>query len=143
MTLAKVNNHWQLFKARLTTSSARLTEDPSHVNAHNASRRDLLRGVLITCGGLLAPAAFFGCELQTGSKAAHTNANAHPEPPTRARYRAAVRTGSHQASVHYRAEPKGAQQCGRCQYFVASKTCQRVDGQISATGWCVLWARKA
>ena len=144
MTLEKINNPWKLFKARLTTRSVRLTDVPPNVNANNTSRRDLLRGVLITCCGLLAPAAFFGCELQTGSKAAHTNANAHPKPPTRARYRAAVRTASHQDNVRYQAKPNGAQQCASCQYFVASSNaCRRVDGQISATGWCVLWARKA
>ena len=142
MTLAKVNNHWQLFKARLTTCTARATEVPPHTNPHNASRRDLLRGVLITCGGLLAPTAFFGCDWQAGSRAANTST--HPNPLTRARYRAAVRTASHQDNVRYQAKSNGAQQCASCQYFVAaSNTCRRVDGQISATGWCVLWARKA
>ena len=144
MTLEKINNPWKLFKARLTTRSARLTDVPPRVNVHNASRRDLLRGVLIACGGLLAPAAFFGCELQTGSKVANTNTNARPEPFTRARYRAAVRTASHQDNVRYQAKPNGAQQCASCQYFVAaSNTCRRVDGQVNSTGWCVLWARKA
>ena len=135
MTLKKVNNNWQLFKARKD-------DFPPDANTYISSRRNLVRGVLMAGCGLLIPAALFGGEVQTGSKPA--NSNARSSLFTHTRYRAAVATGSQKSSVHYQALPNGKQQCDSCIYFVAaSAACQRVDGRISATGWCDLWARKS
>lgn len=135
MTLKKVNNNSQLFKARKG-------DFPPDANTNISSRRNLLRGVLMAGCGLLTPDALFGGEVQTGSKPA--NSNARSSLFTHTRYRAAVATGSQQSSVHYQALPNGKQQCGSCDYFVvASNACKRVDGRISATGCCNLWASKS
>jgi hypothetical protein len=47
-----------------------------------------------------------------------------------------------QAAVKYQAEPKEGHQCDGCTFFVAPNTCKMVDGDISPTGWCALWAAK-
>jgi hypothetical protein len=53
-----------------------------------------------------------------------------------------------QASAKYQATPKGAQQCGKCNYFIAGAkadgpgTCKVVAGAISPNGWCQLFAAK-
>jgi hypothetical protein len=46
-------------------------------------------------------------------------------------------------AVVYQASPKGAQQCENCLLFQAPNACQVVDGTISPSGWCKLWAKKA
>jgi hypothetical protein len=46
-------------------------------------------------------------------------------------------------AVAYQPTPKGAQQCDGCLLFQAPDACQMVDGKISPTGWCKLWAKKA
>ncbi len=48
-----------------------------------------------------------------------------------------------QAAVKYQAEPKEGHQCDGCNFFVAPNACKMVDGDIAATGWCVLWVKKA
>ena len=49
-----------------------------------------------------------------------------------------------QASVQYQAQPKDGKKCADCMHFIAeSNTCKLVEGDISPTGWCVLWAKKA
>jgi len=44
--------------------------------------------------------------------------------------------------VTYQNSPKGAQQCDNCLLFQEPTSCQVVDGTISPTGWCKLWAKK-
>jgi High potential iron-sulfur protein len=49
-----------------------------------------------------------------------------------------------QQSVAYQDSPKGDQQCSNCSLFQApTNTCTIVDGNISPTGWCKYWAKKA
>jgi hypothetical protein len=47
-----------------------------------------------------------------------------------------------QSAVKYQAEPKDGKQCSDCNFFVAPNTCKQVDGDISPTGYCLLWAKK-
>jgi len=48
-----------------------------------------------------------------------------------------------QAAVKYQTEPKDGHQCDGCNFFVAPSSCKMVDGDISPTGWCALWVKKA
>jgi hypothetical protein len=47
-----------------------------------------------------------------------------------------------QAGVKYQNEPKDGKQCSDCNFFVAPNSCKQVDGTISLTGYCLLWAKK-
>jgi len=47
-----------------------------------------------------------------------------------------------QSTVKYQASPKDGKQCDACNLFVAPNSCKSVDGEISATGWCMLWVKK-
>ena len=46
-------------------------------------------------------------------------------------------------AVAYQASPKDGRQCDGCLLFQAPDACQVVDGKVSPTGWCELWAKKA
>ena len=46
-------------------------------------------------------------------------------------------------AVAYQPSPKDGHQCDGCTLFKAPDSCQVVDGTISPTGWCKLWAKKA
>jgi High potential iron-sulfur protein len=49
-----------------------------------------------------------------------------------------------QQSVAYQESPKGDQQCSNCSLFQApTNTCTIVDGNVSPTGWCKFWVKKA
>ena len=48
-----------------------------------------------------------------------------------------------QAAVGYQASPKDGHQCDQCNFFVAPNSCKSVAGEISPTGWCKLWVKKA
>jgi hypothetical protein len=48
-----------------------------------------------------------------------------------------------QSAVKYQASPKDSKQCDGCNLFVAPKSCKSVAGDISPTGWCALWVKKA
>jgi hypothetical protein len=48
-----------------------------------------------------------------------------------------------QAGVKYQAEPKDGHQCDGCNFFQAPNACKMVDGEISPTGWCSIWVKKA
>jgi High potential iron-sulfur protein len=49
-----------------------------------------------------------------------------------------------QQSVGYQDSPKADQQCSNCSLFqAATNTCTIVDGNVSPTGWCKYWAKKA
>lgn len=48
-----------------------------------------------------------------------------------------------QAAVGYQATPKDGKQCDGCNFFVAPNACKSVAGEISPTGWCKLWSKKA
>lgn len=45
--------------------------------------------------------------------------------------------------VHYQSTPKDSQDCGNCNQFAAPNACKLVDGDITPTGWCRLWTKKA
>jgi hypothetical protein len=46
-------------------------------------------------------------------------------------------------AVAYQPSPKDGHQCDGCMLFQAPEACQVVDGKISPSGWCKLWAKKA
>jgi high potential iron-sulfur protein len=48
-----------------------------------------------------------------------------------------------QTAVKYQTDPKDGHQCDGCNFWVAPNSCKMVDGDISPTGWCVLWVKKA
>lgn len=45
-------------------------------------------------------------------------------------------------AVLYQSTPKDSHQCDGCLLFQAPNSCQVVDGAISPSGWCKLWAKK-
>ena len=47
-----------------------------------------------------------------------------------------------QTAVKYQTTPKDGHQCDGCAQFVAPNACKLVDGDISPTGWCLLWVKK-
>lgn len=77
-------------------------------------RKILLRGVACTAGG----AALFGP--LTAARAAKVS----------------------KQSVGYQESPKGDQQCSNCAQFKPPNACNFVDGDISPSGWCQIWAKK-
>jgi hypothetical protein len=48
-----------------------------------------------------------------------------------------------QKATRYQATPKEGKQCSGCNLFVAPNACKSVEGEIAATGWCMLWVKKA
>jgi hypothetical protein len=48
-----------------------------------------------------------------------------------------------QTAVKYQTTPKDGKQCDGCNFFLAPNACKTVDGEISPTGYCLLWAKKA
>ncbi len=48
-----------------------------------------------------------------------------------------------QTAVKYQTDPKDGKQCNGCNFFVDPNSCKMVDGEISPTGWCTLWVKKA
>jgi len=47
-----------------------------------------------------------------------------------------------QKAVQYQTSPKDGHQCDGCIQFVAPNSCKMVEGDISPTGWCLLWVKK-
>ena len=48
-----------------------------------------------------------------------------------------------QSAVKYQPTPKDGKQCDGCNLFVAPNACKSVAGDISPSGWCALWVKKA
>jgi hypothetical protein len=48
-----------------------------------------------------------------------------------------------QSAVKYQDSPKDGKQCDGCNLFVAPNSCKTVAGDISPSGWCALWVKKA
>jgi hypothetical protein len=48
-----------------------------------------------------------------------------------------------QSAVKYQASPKDGKRCDGCNLFVAPNACKSVAGDISPSGWCALWVKKA
>jgi High potential iron-sulfur protein len=56
--------------------------------------------------------------------------------------RAAAQQKISQADAKYQPQPKGQQRCDNCVNFQAPKACKFVQGDISPSGWCQLYAAK-
>ncbi len=105
-------------------------------------RRVVLRGVLAVGCSLFIPVVLSGCDSKKGTDS--TSSAPAGTPGTSADSAAPAAKKVSQASVQYQFQPKGEQKCGNCMNFIAeSSTCKLVDGQISPSGWCILWAKKA
>ncbi|MGA8820172.1 MAG: high-potential iron-sulfur protein [Xanthobacteraceae bacterium] len=48
-----------------------------------------------------------------------------------------------QADAKYQPQPKGQQRCDNCVNFQPPKACKFVQGDISPSGWCALYAAKS
>lgn len=102
------------------------------------SRRVVLRGALAVVCSLCLPFALSACDSKKGAN----SSSSAPAPSATSGAPTGPRKAS-QASVQYQTQPKDEQKCGNCLNFIAeSNTCKLVDGQISPTGWCSLWAKK-
>ncbi len=99
----------------LTEGDVDMTEPQPPRLALPSRRKVLFRGIACTAGGamLLAPL--------TSARAAKVG----------------------QAAVGYQSSPKGDQQCSNCAQFAAPSACNFVDGNISPSGWCQIWAKKS
>lgn len=108
------------------------------------ARRVVLRGALAVGCGLLLPAIFSGCDSKKSAGSASSVPESQSATPSANSAAPASASKVTQASVQYQTMPKGEQQCSGCMNFIAdSSSCKLVDGQISANGWCMLWAKKA
>jgi len=43
----------------------------------------------------------------------------------------------------YQDNPKEGKMCAVCTYFAPPESCQKVDGDIKATGWCKFFQQKS
>ena len=86
----------------------------ARVHTLDLSRRGLLRGLVVATGaGALLTAAPAAADSKFSQKMAK-----------------------------YQPNPKGPQQCDSCGQFSAPSSCKVVDGTISPSGWCFLYAHK-
>ena len=46
------------------------------------------------------------------------------------------------AVAKYQDHPNAGKNCAQCNFFRPPKSCQLVEGDISANGWCSFWAKK-
>jgi hypothetical protein len=46
-----------------------------------------------------------------------------------------------QAAVAYQGSPKGTQSCANCKLFEKPNACKLVEGTVSSSGWCRIWAK--
>lgn len=116
-------------------------------------RRIMLRSALVAGCSLLMPAALPGCD--AGKEQAGTDgedgaapladpaSSGLPDPSPEAEPAAPAMPGKvSKASVQYQTQPQGEQNCANCMHFIVeSNACQKVEGDISPMGWCVLWAK--
>jgi hypothetical protein len=47
-----------------------------------------------------------------------------------------------QKAVNYQPIPKGGTRCNNCNQWLPPTDCKTVQGPVSATGWCTLYAAK-
>ena len=143
--------NWKIPDGRWTQSAGKAL--PGNLPLPEAaipSRRIVLRGALAAGCSLLLPASLLGCSKKGASTAGTEPPVPSPEmaaPSTPAPAESAAPTAPakvSQASVQYQAQPKDGKKCADCMHFIAeSNTCKLVEGTISPSGWCVLWAKKA
>lgn len=55
---------------------------------------------------------------------------------------AAASSKESQKLARYQTTPKGKARCDGCAQWRAPNACALVDGEISASGWCILYAPK-
>ena len=92
---------------------------PNRLHTLNLSRRALLgRVTMIAAGG-----ALLGTALAAGV------AGAASKLPQR--------------TVNYQDKPRGRAQCDNCSQWQSPAACKLVDGSISASGWCSVYAPKS
>jgi hypothetical protein len=91
------------------------------------SRRTVLRDGLVAGFCLFVPITLLGaCSRETESNTP-----------------ALLKKVSREAAK-YQDQPMGTQTCSNCMNFnSAQKTCQRVEGEVSPDGWCILWGANA
>jgi len=87
--------------------------------SHMSSRRHLLKRGALVAGGAVAVAAALA---------------ARP---------AAAATKNSQKAVDYKPTPTGSARCDKCTYWEGPASCKLVDGVISPSGWCSLYAPKS
>ncbi len=56
--------------------------------------------------------------------------------------RAAAQSKVSKDQSKYQDKPNGEQRCDGCAQFVAPDSCKVVEGKISPSGWCALYAAK-
>jgi len=136
--------NWKILDDKTAPAKTPLTETDV------PSRRIVLRGVLAAGCSLLLPASLLGCSKKEADTAGTEPPASSPEmaaPATPAPMEPAAPAAPakvSQASVQYQAQPKDGKKCADCMHFIAeSNTCKLVEGNISPSGWCVLWVKKA
>ena len=118
--------------------NANIDEDRTLTEGAAASRRTLLRGMLLAGFSLFLPAALMGCDSQARSDAG--DAGGGPNPSAADADPTMESAKLSQESVAHQTQPKGEQQCDGCLNFVAaSNTCQVVEGTISPDNWSNMW----
>ncbi len=88
-------------------------------SVQNPSRRGLVGGCVLTVGGV----ALLGTAGLAGSASASSKMA--------------------QSAVSYQQTPKGKSRCDACTQWQAPSSCKVVNGVISPTGWCTIFAPKA
>lgn len=113
------------------------------MNEEITSRRTVLRRALAVGCGLVLPVSLFGCDSKPGANMPIPTPSAPPPAVKESTAASPEVKKVAQATVQYQGQPKGEQKCGDCMHFLAeSNTCQRVEGQVSPNGWCLLWMKK-
>jgi hypothetical protein len=84
------------------------------------------------CQHLSRRAALAGTALVLGAAAAATAVSQSP-----------AQQKISQADAKYQATPRGDQRCDACVNFQPPNACKFVQGDISASGWCQLFAKKS
>lgn len=122
--------------------NANIDENRNPAGGCAASRRTLLRGVLLAGCSLLLPASLMGCDSQAGIDA--TDASGDSDPAATNAGATQVSAKVSQESVAHQRQPKAGQQCDGCLHFLAaSNTCQVVEGAISPDNWSSMWTPRA
>jgi len=135
----------KIFNGSWALSESQAPRPISQTEADVPSRRIVLRGALAAGCSLLLPASLQGCSKKEAGTAGSPGTAGTEPPPTPAPEMAAPAAPAKvsQASVQYQTQPKDGKTCADCMHFIAeSNTCKLVEGDISPTGWCALWAKK-
>ena len=154
--------NWKILNGSWTQSGGKAAPGKTLLTETDVpSRRIVLRGALAAGCSLLLPASLLGCSKKEASTASTEPTAPSPEmaapaspapmesaaPPSPAPMESAAPAApvkASQASVQYQTQPKDGKKCADCMHFIAeSNTCKLVEGDISPSGWCVLWAKKA